>query len=220
MTSAEFLLWVRGPVLQFAAVVFIIGVLLRLLEILSLGRKEELAATRSSGIKEGFKAMLTRSLPADKNTFRRSMFTLGTGYVFHFGLFVVIFLLAPHISFFKSILGFAWMSISTPVVDLFAVITMLALLATLYHRLSTPMLRHLSTPTDYLVWALTFIPVLTGYMAYHHLLLPYNWILGLHILSVAVLMMLFPFTKLMHAFTLFISRWYGGSIAGRRGVES
>lgn len=220
MTSAEFLLWVRGPVLQFATVIFVVGLLLRLLEILLLGRKEELAATRSSGVTEGFKTILTRSLPADRNTFRRSMFTTITGYVFHIGLFVIIFLLAPHISFFKSILGFSWPSLSTPIVDLVTVITMLALLATLYHRLTTPMLRYLSTPADYLVWALTFVPVLTGYMAYHHLLLPYNWMLGTHILSVAVLMTLFPFTKLMHTFTLFISRWYGGSIAGRRGVQS
>jgi nitrate reductase gamma subunit len=220
MNSAEFLLWVRGPALQFAAIVFIFGVLLRLLEILLLGRKAELAAVRSSGVKEGFMTILSRSLPADRNTFRRSLFTLVTGYVFHIGLFVIIFLLAPHISFFKAVLGFSWPSISTPVVDLFAVLTMLALLATLYHRLTSPMLRHLSTPADYLVWGLTFVPVLTGYMAYHHLLIPYNWMLGLHILSVEALMILFPFTKLMHAFTLFISRWYGGSIAGRRGVQS
>ncbi|MEZ5535371.1 MAG: hypothetical protein R3F02_07070 [Thiolinea sp.] len=220
MTSAEFLLWVRGPVLQFATVVFIFGVVLRLLEILLLGRKEELAEVRSSGLKEGFITILTRSLPADKNTLRRSMFTMITGYVFHIGLFVIIFLLAPHISLFKSVFGFAWPSISTPIVDMITVITMLALLAALYHRLTTPVLRHLSTPADYLVWGLTFVPVLTGYMAYHHLLLPYSWMLGLHIFSVAVLMILFPFTKLMHAFTLFISRWYGGSIAGRRGVQS
>ena len=66
------------------------------------------------------------------------MFTLVTGYLFHLGLFIVIFLLAPHISLFKAILGFAWPSISTPVVDLAAVITMLALLAILYRRLTYP----------------------------------------------------------------------------------
>jgi hypothetical protein len=30
----------------------------------------------------------------------------------------------------------------------------------------------------------------------------------------------FPFTKLIHAFTLFMARYYNGAFAGRRGVES
>lgn len=148
------------------------------------------------------------------------MFTFLTGYVFHIGLFVIIFLLAPHISFFKSILGFAWPSISTPIVDFFAVLTMVSLLAVLYRRITHPVLKILSTSQDYFVWLLTFVPVLTGYMAYHHLLVPYNWMLGTHILSVELMLIFFPFTKLTHAFTLFLARWYTGSLAGQKGVKS
>lgn len=220
MTSAEFLLWVRGPGLQIAMVIFAFGMTLRLIEIFSLGRKENLAEQRSNGIKEGIRTIFTRSLPADKNTFKRSMLTMISGYVFHIGLFVVIFLLAPHIAFFKSIFGFGWPSLSTPVVDFFAVITMLALLVILYHRLTSPVLKFLTTKTDYLVWAITFLPILTGYLSYHHLFLPYNWMLAFHILSVEIMLILFPFTKLTHAFTLFIARYYNGSIAGQKGVKS
>lgn len=220
MNSAEFLLWVRGPVLQFAVIVFLFGMIVRVIEIVALGRKENLAATRGSGVQAGIRTMFTRSLPADKNTFNRSMVTWVTGYVFHIGLFVVIFFLAPHISLFKSFLGFGWPALSTPIVDMFAVITMLALLVVLYHRLTNPVLKFLSTPADYLVWVLTFVPLLTGYMSYHHLLLPYNWLLGLHILSVEFLLILFPFTKLSHAFTLFFARYYNGFAAGQKGVKS
>ena len=45
-------------------------------------------------------------------------------------------------------------------------------------------------------------------------------LLALHILSVELLMVLFPFTRLMHAFTLFMARWYTGAVSGFRGVES
>jgi len=220
MNSAEFLLWVRGPGLQIATVIFIFGILLRLFEILMLGRKKNLAAKRSSGVAEGFRTMFSRSIPYDKNTMKRSMFTILSGYIFHIGLFVVIFLLAPHISLFKSVFGFSWPSLSTPIVDFFAVITMVSLLAVLYHRLTTPVLKFLSTGQDYFVWFLTFIPVLTGYMSYHHLLLPYTWMLGIHILSVELMLIFFPFTKLTHAFTLFIARWYTGSMMGQKGVKS
>lgn len=220
MNSAEFLLWVRGPGLQIATVIFIFGMILRLFEILMLGRKENLAAKRSSGVMEGFRTMFTRSLPIDSTTAKRSMFTIVSGYVFHLGLFVIIFMLAPHISLFKSALGFAWPSLSTPVVDLVTVITMIALLAVLFRRLTDPVLKFLSTGSDYFVWILTFIPILTGYMSYHHLLVPYNWMLGIHILSVEIMLICFPFTKLTHAFTLFISRWYTGSMSGQKGVKS
>lgn len=220
INSAEFLLWVRGPGLQIATVIFLFGMVLRLLEILLLGRKKNLAELRSSGIVEGFRTVFSRSLPADKNTMKRSTFTFVTGYIFHIGLFVVIFLLAPHISLFKSVFGFGWPSLSTPVVDFLAVATMVALLAILFRRLTNPVLKFLSRGEDYFVWVLTFVPLLTGYMSYHHLLLPYNWMLGTHILSVELMLIFFPFTKLTHAFTLFIARWYNGSIAGQKGVKS
>jgi len=31
-------------------------------------------------------------------------------------------------------------------------------------------------------------------------------------------LVVFPFTKLMHALTFAVSRWYNGAIAGRKGV--
>jgi nitrate reductase gamma subunit len=49
---------------------------------------------------------------------------------------------------------------------------------------------------------------------------PYPLVLGLHILSVELLLVVFPFTKLMHALTFVIARWFNGAIAGRKGVQS
>lgn len=220
MNAAEFLLWVRGPGLQIATAIFLFGMLLRLFEILLLGRKKNLAELRSSGVAGGFRTIFSRFLPADKNTARRSIFTVVTGYIFHIGLLMVIFLLAPHISLFESVLGFAWPSLRTPIIDFMAVAAMVSLLAILFRRLTHPVLKFLSKGEDYFVWVLTFIPLLTGYMSYHHLFIPYNWMLGIHILSVELLLIFFPFTKLTHAFTLFIARWYNGSIAGQKGVKS
>jgi nitrate reductase gamma subunit len=42
--------------------------------------------------------------------------------------------------------------------------------------------------------------------------------LALHILSAEILLVVLPFTKLFHAFTLFGSRWYNGSANARKGV--
>ena len=94
----------------------------------------------------------------------------------------------------------------------------LALLLMLAHRLTHPVKRFLSTFDDYASWALTLAPLLSGYLTVHHLLLPYTLMLALHILSVQILLIVLPFTKLFHAFTLFGSRWYNGKANAHRGV--
>ncbi len=219
MNEVDFLLWVKGPAFTCALVVFVAGMALRLVEILSLGRKANLAVAKGSPLQGGLREIWRRSVP-DKATFQRSLFTLVAGYVFHIGLFVVIFLLAAHIALFKSFIGLSWPNLPTPVVDAFAVVTMLTLVAVLVHRIQHPVKRFLSTSGDYVVWAATFLPLLTGYMAYHHWLLSPQMMLGLHILSVEFLLVIFPFTKLTHAFTLILARYYNGASMGLRGVNA
>ena len=57
-------------------------------------------------------------------------------------------------------------------------------------------------------------------MAYAHMWLRYETMLGLHILSIAVLLIWFPFGKLMHAILVFPSRYQQGVKFGRRGVKA
>jgi nitrate reductase gamma subunit len=146
--------------------------------------------------------------------------TLVAGYVFHIGLFITIFLFVPHIELINSIFGVRWPGLPNPVVDAVTVITMVALVVLLVHRLIHPVKRMLSGFEDYFTWLVTFLPILTGWLAYHRLVDPYPLILGIHILTVLLLLVVLPFTKLMHTFTLFIARWYNGAIYGRRGVQS
>jgi nitrate reductase gamma subunit len=81
-------------------------------------------------------------------------------------------------------------------------------------------LRFITTTEDYLVWLLTILPLITGYIAFHRIGMTAPTLLAIHILSVQLLLIAFPFTKLMHAFTLVLARWYNGAISGYRGVES
>jgi len=219
MSEIEFLNWVRGPGFQIATIIFVAGVIIRFAEILLLGRKTNLAEAKGSEMRSGLRTIVTRSFP-DKSTFQRSMFTITAGYIFHIGLFVTIFLFAPHILMFKEIFGFGWPSLPTPVVDAMAVVTIIALLAVLTHRMRDNVLRFLTTKEDYLVWLVTIAPLITGYIAFHRIGMTAPTLLAIHILSVELLLVLFPFTKLMHTFTVILSRWYGGAISGYRGVES
>jgi nitrate reductase gamma subunit len=219
MTETEFLLWVRGPALQIATIVFVLGIVARILQMVMLGRKANLAEARGSALAGGLRTMVTRSVP-DKGTFQRSTFTIVSGYIFHIGLFVTIFLFAPHILLVDEVFGLSWPALPTPVVDATAVVTIIALLAVLVHRIKDPVMRFLSGFSDYLVWLVTFLPLFTGYIAFHRIGLSPPMLIALHILSVELLMVVFPFTKLMHTFSLFIARYYNGAIAGYKGVHS
>ncbi len=219
MSEIEFLNWVRGPGFQIAVIIFIAGVIIRFAEILLLGRKTNLAEAKGSEMGGGMRTIVTRSVP-DKSTLKRSAFTIVAGYIFHIGLFVTIFLFAPHILLFKDLIGFGWPSVPTPVIDAMAVVSIIALLAILVHRMRDNVLRFITTKEDYVVWLLTILPLITGYMAFHRIGMTAPTLLAIHILTVELLLVVFPFTKLMHAFTLVFARWYNGAISGYRGVES
>ena len=219
MSEIEFLNWVRGPGFQIAVIIFIAGIIVRFAESLMLGRKSNLAEAKGSEMRSGLRTIITRSVP-DKNTFQRSTFTVVAGYIFHIGLFVTIFLFAPHILMFKEVIGISWPALPTPIVDATAVVTIIALLAVLVHRMRNTVLKFLSTRGDYFVWLLTTLPLITGYIAFHRIGMTAPTLLAIHILSVELLLVVFPFTKLMHAFTIVLSRWYNGAISGYRGVES
>lgn len=219
MMDVEFVQWLRGPAFQYALIIFLLGSFVRVLEILVLGRKPNYAAARGSAMAGGLRTIVSRTVP-DGGTWSRSMFTLTAGYVFHLGLFVVVFFFSPHILVFHQMFGVSWPGMPSPMIDAVSVVTLITLLAVLFHRIASPVLRLLSRGQDYLVWLVTFLPVLTGYLAMHRILFQPNTLVGLHMLSVELLLVLFPFTKLTHAFTLFMARWYNGAISGYRGVRS
>ncbi len=219
MSEIEFLNWVRGPGFQIAVIIFVAGVIIRFAEILLLGRKPNLAEAKGSAMRGGLRTIVSRSFP-DKSTFQRSAFTEVSGWIFHAGLFITIFLFTPHILMFKDIIGFGWPALPTPVIDAMTVVTIIALLAILIHRMNNKALKFISTKEDYFVWLITILPLITGYLAFHRIGMTAPTLLALHILSVELLMVTFPFTKLMHAFTIALSRWYNGAISGYRGVES
>jgi len=219
MSEIEFLSWVRGPGFQIAVIIFIAGVFIRIAEILLLGRKTNLAEAKGSEMSSGLRTIITRSIP-DKGTLQRSSFTVVAGYIFHIGLFVTIFFFAPHILMFKDVIGISWPSLPTAVVDAVTVVSIIALLAILVNRMRNTVLKFLTTTEDYLVWLLTILPLITGYIAFHRIGMTAPTLLAIHILSVELLLVFFPFTKLMHTFTVLLSRWYGGAISGYRGVKS
>ena len=220
MTSFNLLDFARGPALEAAIVVFVFGVFWRLARLWFLphffkpSRARPGAAIMAGSVNEFFRRMWP-----NKVFFGRTMFTYINGYVFHIGLALIVFGLGAHIMVFKRLFNVSWPNLPSNLVFLIAVITLASLLAALVNRLSNPVLRMISTWDDYFTWLVTVTPVVTGLMATMHLTPHYETMLAVHILSVDVLLIWFPFGKLMHAFLAFITRGEMGAQLARRGVK-
>jgi nitrate reductase gamma subunit len=217
MNHLQLLTWARGTGLNLALTILLLGIIWRLIEIYALGRKKDLSAPRDVAGASGWHTIFRRSVPPP-GMFKTSPVSYIGGYVFHVGLAIVVFLFAPHIALIKDLFGLSWPGLPSQVVDFTSVVAMAAMVVVLFDRINKPVKRFLSTFGDWFTWTLTFLPLLTGWMAVHHLLLPYTLMLALHILSVELLLICLPFTKLFHAFTVFGSRWFNGTVNGHKGV--
>jgi nitrate reductase gamma subunit len=211
----------RGPALEFAFAVFVFGLLWRFLSLLLLPWAKDRSARRPGapsavvGVTKGF----VRHMFPPKAYMRASLFSTVNGYVFHTGLAIIVFGLAQHILFLHGLLGVSWPALPSGVIAGVSVVTLASLVAALVRRLTNPVLKLLSTFNDYFSWFVTALPVATGIIAVNHLWAPYETLLAVHILSVALFLVWFPFGKLMHAFLVFLTRSQTQLLYGRRGVE-
>ena len=219
MSSIELLNWARGPGLQIALAVFVLGMLVRIVEMWLLGRKPDLAVARGNAMLGGWRTVFTRSLPT-ANMMKNAPLVIIGGYIFHIGFFVTLLFFIPHIQLFRETVGLSWPGMPTPIIDIVTVVSIAVLVALLINRMIDPVRRLLSTPSDYVAWTVTTLPLLTGYLTTHSDMFPYTPMLAAHILSVELLLVVFPFTKLVHAVTFIFSRWYNGALSARKGVAT
>ncbi|MCB1517381.1 MAG: hypothetical protein KDJ19_07190 [Hyphomicrobiaceae bacterium] len=216
MTLLDF---ARGIGMEIALSIFALGVLWRLFSLLLLPWSKERSVKRAdapSSLVAGTQGFFRHMWPAQTSA---SMFVTINGYVFHIGLAIVVFGFAQHILFIKGLFGLTWPGIPSTFINIVAVITLASLVAALVRRISNPVTRLLSGFNDYFSWTVTALPVLTGLLAVGHYIEPYETILALHILSVELLLIWFPFGKLMHAFLVFLTRSETGIFYSRRGVD-
>ena len=231
MTDPQFelLMWARGPGFDIALAVFVFGITMRVIEILLTGRKTDIAPAKGSALGGGLRTILTRSLPR-RGLVSYAPVTYFGGYLFHVGFFVCLLFFGPHIKLLDAVLGvsqwwpatlsFHWPDFGRVIIETSAALSMLALLALLFTRIFEPVRHMLTTFDDYLVWLLTFLPLLTGYIAVNKFFGNGTLWIAIHILSVEALMVVFPFTKLMHAVTFLMSRYYNGALQGRKGAQT
>ena len=219
----------RGPALAVSIAIFVFGTLWRLAVIFRRPRMPDLSAPREGAPSKASGAIgaIVRGMWPRREFGQAAMVTTVNGYVFHIGLALVFFAYAPHIMFIRRITGLSWPALPDGVMYLAAGATMVSLLVALWFRLNDAVLKRISNADDTISWTLTFLPLLTGMavmaepssslLAQQEVL--YRAPLAIHLISLELLLIWFPFGKLMHAFLFAFSRAATGVRFSHRGVK-
>lgn len=219
----------RGPALTLALVVCVSGSLWRLLGVLRRPRLPDRSPPREGAPSKRVAALraIGRGMWPRKEFGQSVLLISLNGYVFHIGLALVFFGYAPHIAFIRRVTGLSWPALPDWVMYLAAGATIVSLLLALWLRLTDPVRKMISNADDLITWTLTFLPILTGMallsepsavsLARDHVV--YTGPLAVHLLTLELLLIWFPFGKLMHAFLFAFSRGATGIRFSHRGVK-
>jgi nitrate reductase gamma subunit len=184
----SFLEFTEGPLWYVALTVFVLGVAWNIIGILAMRVRADSAVPRKSPVAGGIKAVFLHMAPHG-GFFSRTAYHVIVGYLFHLGLFALLLFGSFHVAFIKEWTGLSW----------------------------TPLprwMRQISDRDDHIGTGLTMLAMLTGCFALGE---ASDSLRAIHMLSVELLMLYFPFSRLMHAFTFIFSRYFMGAAYGKRG---
>lgn len=208
---------IDGPLWYFSLAVFSIGVVWQLAGIVFASRKTDLSVARGSASRGAIRNIFSRFVPHSEIA-PQIRVQVVAGYMFHLGLFALLFFAAPHVIFLEeNLLGFGWAPMPHWGFIVAAQFAFLGLIILWLRRMLNSVSRLISTLDDHIAAMLTFVVMLTGCLA---LLKGFHELRLLHRFTVELLLIYFPFSCLMHTFTFIPSRAFTGAWFGRRGIDS
>jgi nitrate reductase gamma subunit len=206
---------VDGPLWYASVTIFVVGVLAHFAGLLRLGGRTDYSKPRASAAAGAIRANISRMAPR-RVAWPRMRLQVVAGYLFHVGLFALLFFAAPHVEFYQEkIFGFGWITMPHWAFILTSEAAFLGLMLLWLHRIIDPVTRRISRRGDHFSSILIFLVMLTGCFALSR---EYESLRLIHFFLAEVLLAWFPFSPLMHTFTFAWSRGSSGAQYGRRGV--
>jgi nitrate reductase gamma subunit len=214
----------RGPLFYASLLIFVGGMIYRLVRILMLGWSRDRIPAKGSKVGGVVRTYLKGILawpfiPWVRRTFSKNPVIYLAGGLFHLALFTILILGTAHMLVWKSLLGFGWPTLPLPIVDWMAAVGIVAMVGLLIHRLVNPVMKLITGPAEWTNWTLVFLPMVTGYIMTHHLFFPYEVLFSVHMLSVDLLLIWIPFSRIAHFVFYFFSRTIHGTEFGKRAVN-
>lgn len=196
----EWLEWARGPAFRFSIVLMILGLLrLIVMNLVDVANVVTRARNRSIPWKTVIRDTCKWLLPY-KTVKSHSLITV-VSVLFHVAVIVTPLFLAAHIMLWQRGVGVGWPAIPQVAADYLTLVAIATAAVLFVKRVSAKVTRALSRPQDYLLPLLIMIPFVTGYLAMHPSLNPFDYsaTMFVHVMSGNVILVLIPFSKLSHA---------------------
>lgn len=205
----DFYEFLRGPMAWAAFSVCIVATLLRV--IILYGRATRIQRMHpAKSFRGGLKSIGRGLLPFGLGAMRQNPLFGGVTFIFHLCVLITPLFLLAHIVLVYESWQIQWFSLPDMLADIMTAIVIAATLFFAIRRLQNPEVRAVTGFSD---WALLIIVsgvFLTGLLAYHHWG-PYRPMLITHILLGEVLLLMIPFTKMVHMVLFFFTRGYLGA---------
>jgi nitrate reductase gamma subunit len=204
-----------------ATLLFVVGLVFRIRGYAITPAPLKIPTTPAPTTTSGVVLRMTREVVFFESLFKANLWIWAFGMMFHASLLLVAI---RHLRYFTEPV-WGWVALIQPI-GMYAGITMLVGLLGLWaRRILVERIRYISTPSDHLMLVLligiggsgllmqfvshTDVIAVKGFfqgiMHFSIHPLPSDAILILHLLSVAVLLLIFPFSKLLHAPGIFFS---------------
>ncbi|MGD8256740.1 MAG: nitrate reductase [Desulfobacterales bacterium] len=209
-----------GPALWMTFVIFLGGLVARILKLYLLSRKKDPMIYNHASLRWGVKSIIYWMIPWGSASMRLQPIFTFVVFVFHVTLLIIPLFLEAHNILWDEAFGISLWSMPDIVVDAMTVVLMASIVFLIIRRIVRLEVRILTGAWDYTLLGLTTLPFITGFLAYHQLG-PYEAVMVLHIFFSEVLLILIPFTKLGHMLLFFFTRTFiGFEMGGRRGARS
>ncbi len=205
--------FIRGPLVWVSFIVFIGGSAVKILLMLSRAKKDAVVFPYIS-LKYSLRSIIHWIIPFASTNWRKHPGMTITTFLFHSCLiFAPIFLMA-HNALLKESWNFRLWTIPEMIADIMTMIVIFCTFIFLIRKLIVPEVRFVTFASDYVLLGLAVAPFITGFLAYHQLIVDYKLIVALHILSGEIMLIAIPFTRLSHMIYFWFTRAYTGSEFG------
>jgi nitrate reductase gamma subunit len=210
-----------SALLYLGVLVLIIGVGRKVFQYSRTPAPLKIPTTPAPTTRRGVLLRLAREVVLFESLFKASKWTWLFGWLFHAGLF---FALLAHLRYFTEPVWW-WVALLAPFSEYAGLAMVVGLVGLLARRFVVDRVRYISAPSDYLM--LVFLLAIAGsgltmrfvvhtdiislkqfalsLFSFNPAELSGNWVLYVHLILVALLLLIFPFSKLLHAPGLFFS---------------
>ncbi len=194
--------FVSGPLFWISLAICVAGSIYKLVTVIKLARKDKVVLPYMR-LSYSMKSIGRWITPFGTRSMRLTPIFTAVAFSFHICLlFTPLLLLAHH-----ELLGIRLIHLPDPVAHVMTAIVIIGGLFFLQRRLLVPYVNNVTYFSDILLLLLVMAPFVTGFLAYYQWF-DYRTVITLHMIFGCVMLVIIPFTRIVHMLFFALTRAY------------